>query len=138
MTFFTCFYLDSEKDIVVDLYKDLDRMWYRLSTPNHHTGNLIRNLAKLCQLPLSQGDDGLLVINGEVPCYIDADNKEVYIFRLKGTKVANIYPDGRVEMKASIPAISKRPTITGWTWEKPFSRPISGGKISSVPTCTPT
>ena len=107
MTFFTCFYLDSEKDIVVDLYKDLDRMWYRLSTPNHHTGNLIRNLAKLCQLPLSQGDDGLLVINGEVPCYIDADNKEVYIFRLKGTKVANIYPDGRVEMKASIPAISK-------------------------------
>lgn len=107
MTYFTCFFLDNEKDIIVNLYRDLGRMCYELETPNHHSGNLIRNLAKLCELPLCENEKGLLVIRGEVPCYIDAANEEVYIFRLGNTKVANIYPDGRVEMKASIPSIAK-------------------------------
>ncbi|MCC6094968.1 MAG: hypothetical protein LIV24_08150 [Eubacterium sp.] len=107
MTYFTCFFLDNEKDIIVNLYWDLGKLCYELETPNHHSGNLIRNLARLCSLPLSENDKGLLVIRGEVPCYIDANNEEVYIFRLGNTKVANIYPDGRVEMKASIPSISK-------------------------------
>lgn len=107
MTYFTCFFLDNEKDIIVNLYMDLDRMFYMLETPNYSTGNLIRNLAKLCDLPLSKNEEGRLVIRGEVPCYIDADNREVYIFRLGNTKCANIYPDGRIEMKAAIPAISK-------------------------------
>ena len=66
MTYFTCFYLDNEKDIVVSLYKDLDRLFYVLATPNHGTGNLIRNLAKTCELPLSQNEDGMLVIKGEI------------------------------------------------------------------------
>lgn len=107
MTYFTCFFLDNEKDIIVNLYRDLGRLCYELETPNHHSGNLIRNLAKLCDLPLCENERGLLVIRGEVPCYIDAANEEVYIFRLGNTKVANIYPDGRVEMKASIPSIAK-------------------------------
>ncbi len=107
MTYFTCFFLDNEKDIIVNLYRDLGRLCYELETPNHHSGNLIRNLAKLCELPLCENEKGLLVIRGEVPCYIDAANEEVYIFRLGNTKVANIYPDGRVEMKASIPSIAK-------------------------------
>ncbi|MGN0362316.1 MAG: adenosine deaminase [Bilifractor sp.] len=107
MTYFTCFFLDNEKDIIVNLYWDLGKLCYELETPNHHSGNLIRNLAKLCALPLSENDKGLLVIRGEVPCYIDANNEEVYIFRLGNTKVANIYQDGRIEMKASIPSISK-------------------------------
>ena len=105
--FFGRFYLDQEKDIIVDLYKDREELSYVLSTPNHSTGNLIRNLAKLCDLPLSTSEYGLLVIEGKVPCYITADGSEIYIFRLGGTKVANIYPDGRIEMKASIPSISK-------------------------------
>ncbi len=107
MTYFTCFFLDNEKDIIVNLYKDLDKIFYELTTPNYNSGNLIRNLAKLCDLPLSQNKQGLFVIRGEVPCYIDGSNEEVYIFRLGNTKMANIFPDGRVEMKASIPAISK-------------------------------
>ncbi len=107
MTYFTCFFLDNEKDIIVDLYKDLDRLFYVLSTPNHSTGNLIRNLAKICNLPLSKGDNGMLVIKGEVPCFIDANNEEIYLFYLGKRKVADIYPDGRVERKAAIPAISK-------------------------------
>ena len=82
-------------------------MRFVLSTPNHGTGNLIRNLAALCGLPLSAGEDGLLVIRGIVPSYIDGYNRQLYIFRLGDTKVANIYPDGRIEIKAQIPAISK-------------------------------
>ncbi len=107
MTYFTSLFLDNEKDIIVDLFMDQDRMFYELSTPNHHSGNLIRNLAAVCDLILTENEKGLLVAKGEVPCYIDANNREVYIFRLKDTKVANIYPDGRVEKKAAIPAIAK-------------------------------
>jgi adenosine deaminase len=107
MTYFTCFYLDNEKDIVVSIYKELDRLFYVLSTPNHGTGNLIRNLARTCDLPLSQNEDEMLVIKGEIPCYIDGNNREIYLFRLGTIDVANIYSDGRVEVKATIPAISK-------------------------------
>ena len=82
-------------------------MSYIMRTPNHHTGNLIRNLASLFELETAQDESGLLVIPGEVPCYFDGDNRRMYILRLGGTKVANIFPDGSVELKASIPAISK-------------------------------
>ncbi len=107
MTYFTCFFLDNEKDIIVNLYRDLDRMLFVLQTPNHHTGNLITNLARACGLSLSEDADGKKIIRGEVPCYIDANNEEVFLFRLGETRVANIYPDGRVERMAAIPAIAK-------------------------------
>jgi adenosine deaminase len=108
VAWFQRFYLDKEKDVIVDLYREEEgTMRFVLSTPNHGTGNLIRNLAALCGLPLSAGEDGLLVIRGIVPSYIDGYNRQLYIFRLGDTKVANIYPDGRVEIKAQIPAISK-------------------------------
>ena len=109
MKWFQRFYLDKEKDMIVDLYRDEEggTMRFVLSTPNHGTGNLIRNLAALCGLPLSEGKSGLLVIRGTVPSYIDGYNRLIYIFRLGDTKVANIYPDGLVEIKAHIPAISK-------------------------------
>ena len=107
MTYFTCFFLDNEKDIIVSLYKDLDKMHYVLTTPNHGTGNLIRNLAKACRLPLSQDENGKFVVKGEVPCFVDAANEESYIFRLGGTDVASISPDGTVDVRASIPAITK-------------------------------
>ncbi|HCK87772.1 MAG TPA: adenosine deaminase [Erysipelotrichaceae bacterium] len=107
MRYFKTFYLDKEKDIIVDLYKEQDEMSYILRTPNHGTGNLITNLAELCSLPLSFDENGLKIIKGTVPCYIDAYNRTVYIFRLGNTKCATIYPDGTIEMKASIPAISK-------------------------------
>ena len=105
--FFQQFYLDREKDIAVELYLDGTRMFYVIRTPNHHTGNLITNLAKLCELKTSLDDKGLKVIRDEIPCYVDGENRSMYILRLGNTKIANIYPDGRVELKASIPAISK-------------------------------
>ncbi|MCR5656772.1 MAG: adenosine deaminase [Butyrivibrio sp.] len=107
MTYFTGFFLDAEKDIIVSLYKELEKLYYVLETPNHHTGNLIRNLAKICELPLSENDEGMLVIRGEVPCYVDAGNNDIYVFKLGDVEIANIYQDGRVEMKAAIPAIAK-------------------------------
>ncbi len=107
MIFFQQFYLDREKDIAVDLYMEGDRLFYVIRTPNHHTGNLITNLAKLCGLETAEDENGLKVIKDEVPCYFDGDNRRMYILRLGNTKIANIYPDGRVELKASIPAISK-------------------------------
>lgn len=107
MSYFGCFFLDREKDIIVNLDQDEEGLSYLLETPNHKTGNLITNLAEMCQLPLSFNEAGLKVIRGRVPCYIDAYGQEVYIFRLGNTKTANIYPDGRIEMKASIPAIAK-------------------------------
>ena len=101
------FYLDKEKDIVVELDMLGDELHYTLRTPHHHTGNLITNLAKLCSLPLTEDQSGLRIIEGTVPSYIDGYNQCLFVFRLGGTKTANIYPDGRIEMKASIPAISK-------------------------------
>ncbi|SFH82665.1 Adenosine/AMP deaminase [Pseudobutyrivibrio sp. OR37] len=107
MTYLTCFFLDNEKDIIVNLYKDLDRLFYVLKTPNHSTGNLIRNIAKTCQLPLSEDENGMLIINGEVPCFIDGNNQESYIFMLGDTEIASISPNGAVDVKATIPAIAK-------------------------------
>ena len=107
MIFFQQFYLDREKDIAVALYLDENRLFYVIRTPNHHTGNLINNLAALCGLETSEDENGLKVIRDEIPCYFDGDNRKMYILRLGNTKIANIYPDGRVELKASIPAISK-------------------------------
>ncbi len=107
MTYFTCFFLDNEKDIIVSLYKDLDRLFYVLTTPNHSTGNLIRNLSQTCDLPLSKDSDGKLIIKGEIPCFVDAKNREMYIFKLKDIVIAYIYPDGKVDVLAAIPAIAK-------------------------------
>ena len=74
MSSFGRFYLDREKDMIVDLEMKKEHLFFTLSTPNHHSGNLIRNLASLCSLPLSLNKEGLLVIRGEVPSYIDAYN----------------------------------------------------------------
>ena len=107
MAFFGKLYLDKEKDIIIELNMTQDGLWYVLRTPNHAKGNLITNLARLCNLKLSTGANGLKVIAGKVPCYIDERNREVYVLRMADTKVANIYPDGTIERKAYIPAISK-------------------------------
>ena len=67
MTDFGHFYLDKEKDIIVDLYMEGDALSYVLRTPNHATGNLITNLARLCGLSISFDADGLKVVRGKIP-----------------------------------------------------------------------
>ena len=102
------FYLDKEKDIKVNLYKNKDdELNYVIETPNHKNGNLITNFARVCDLSLSKGENGAEVIKGTILASLNGDNREVYILRLNGTKVANIYADGVIDIRAKVPAISK-------------------------------
>ena len=108
LRYFNKFYIDKEKDIVVELYKNEmeDELEYIIRTPNHKNGNLITNLAKLCELEISEDENGLKVIKNTIPASINGDNKDVYIFRIAGMKIANIYED-EIEVKAKMPAIIK-------------------------------
>ena len=106
--YFNRFYLDKEKDIVVELYKTgvKDEITYIIRTPNHKSGNLIKNLAKICDLEPIDDENGLKIIKNTIPASINGDNEDVYIFRLGGMKIANIY-ENRIEVKAKMPAITK-------------------------------
>lgn len=105
---FLKFYLDKEKDIIVNLYKiNDDEMRYVLETPNHNTGNLITNFARICNCETVKDENDMKIITGTIPASINGDNEIVYILRLGGIKVANIFEDGTIEIKAKIPAISK-------------------------------
>ena len=108
LEFFDKFYLDKEKDIIVNLYRlNNDEMKYVLETPNHNSGNLITNLAKLFEVETVKNKKDMKIITGTIPASINGDNEEVYIFRLGGMKIANIYATGEIELKVTIPAISK-------------------------------
>ncbi|MBO4293338.1 MAG: adenosine deaminase [Clostridia bacterium] len=108
MKFLKEIYLDNEKDIIVKLYQSSeDELTYILETPNHGTGNLITNLAKICGLETIKNKQDMKIIQGKIPLSINGDFEEVYIFRLGGVKIANIYPNGKVEIKAEIPSIMK-------------------------------
>ena len=108
MRFFDKFYLDREKDIIVNLYyENDDELTFIIETPNHKTGNLIKNLAKICGLKTIKNEKDMYIIKGTIPASINGDNEEVFIFRLGGIKVANIYSNGKIEIKAKIPAINK-------------------------------
>ena len=108
MSVWKVFYLDKEQDIKVSLYKKSeDELTYCIETPNHNSGNLITNLAKVCKTETRKDENDKRIITGIIPASLNADNEEVYIFRLGGIKIANIYTDGLVEMKAKIPAITK-------------------------------
>ncbi|MBP3729576.1 MAG: adenosine deaminase, partial [Lachnospiraceae bacterium] len=90
------------------LYREGEAMHYLLRTPNHHSGNLITNLARLCGAELrTEEETGLKIMRGPVFSYVDGENRHLYVMRLGDTKVANIYPDGSIERKATVPAIAK-------------------------------
>ena len=125
---FTKFYLDKEKDIIVNIYKLNEyEMEYVLETPNHNTGNLITNLAKLGGVKTVKNENDMKIIKGVLPAYINGDNEIVYIFRLGGIKIANIYEDGGVQFKGKIPAISK--TLMSQT--KDYKLPIEKTIVKS-------
>ena len=108
LIYFNKFYLDKEKDIQVHLYRtqNIDELCFIIRTPYHKTGNLISNLAKICGLDTVKDENDMKIIKGIIPASLNGDNEEVYIFRLGGMKIANIYKD-KIEVKATIPAISK-------------------------------
>ena len=106
MSYFGKMYLDKEKDIVVlfDMHKSV--LSYTIYANNYKSDNLINNLAIISNQKTVM-KDGRKAIVGEIPCYIKGDGQRVYIFRLNGTKLANIYPDGRIEDNALVLAIAK-------------------------------
>ena len=106
MGYFGKFYLDKEKDIVVYLNRKEDALFYTIYADNYNSDNLIKNLAVISNQK-TMGIDGKMVIQDEIPCFIKGDGQRVYIFRLNGTKIANIYPDGKIEVNSLIPAIAK-------------------------------
>ena len=125
---FNRFFLDKEKDIIVNLYKEKeDEIRYVLRTPNHNTGNLITNLAKLCNVETIKDKNDMKIITGIIPASINGDNEIVYIFRLGGIKIANIYENGEIEIKAKIPAIAK--TLMSQT--KQYKLPIEKTIVKS-------
>jgi hypothetical protein len=89
MRYFGKFYLDKEKDIVVTLWMDQSVLSYTIHAINHQSDNLINNLAAISGQE-TQDREGRRVIAGRIPCYIKGDGQRVYIFRLNGTKLANI------------------------------------------------
>ena len=80
MAYFGKFYLDKEKDIIVTLDMQGDDLSYVITSPHHQTGNLITNLAKVCELEICYDDYGYKIIKGDVPCFYDGDNEMVYIY----------------------------------------------------------
>lgn len=100
-------YLDKEKDIVIEFYKDKNSYYYVLKTPNHNSGNLITNIAKAFNLELSFNEYGLKIIKGTVPSFINEENKRIYILKFKNKTVAVINENGEIKPRASITAIAK-------------------------------
>ena len=80
LKYFDRFYIDREKDIVVELYKadNMDEITYIIRTPNHKSGNLITNLAKICNLETIRDENNLKIIKNTIPASINGGNEEVY------------------------------------------------------------
>ena len=106
MSYFGRLYLDKEKDIVVRLDMENTVLKYTIYANNYQKDNVISNLARISNQETVMRN-GRKVIEGEIPCYIKGDGRKVYIFRLNGTKLANIYPNGEIEVNSLIPAIAK-------------------------------
>lgn len=125
---FAKFYLDREKDIVVRLYKTgVDELTYEVRTPNHGTGNLITNLAKISGEQCKKDENDMKYITGTIRASINVQNEDVYIFRMGKYRVASIYDNGMVQVNGHIPAIIK--TLMSQT--KNYSFPIEKTIVKS-------
>ncbi|MBR0461177.1 MAG: hypothetical protein IJJ00_00455 [Erysipelotrichaceae bacterium] len=107
MKYYDCLYLDKEKDIVIEFYKEKGSFFYLLRTPNHKSGNLITNLARICDLEISYDENGLKAVKGKVPSFINEENERIHILKFNNKTVAVINEEGEIKARAQIPAISK-------------------------------
>lgn len=107
MKYYGRLYLDLEKDIVLKFFKDYDDYYYILNTPNHSTGNLISNVANVCNLNIDYDDNGLKIIKGKIPSFINEENQRIHILKFANKTIAVINSKGRIMQRASVPAISK-------------------------------
>ena len=94
MDYFGQFYLDSEKDIIITLYKEGKTLRYVLRTPHHTTGNLITNLAHLCHLPITYEKNGYKKVQSYFSCTQTDDG---FHFRGNHHQQARAFPFGTFE-----------------------------------------
>ena len=73
MSYFGKFYLDKEKDIVVNLDMEDRALSYTILVNNHKSDNLINNLAIISRQK-TVIKDGKTMIKGEIPCYIKGES----------------------------------------------------------------
>ena len=107
MKYVDSLFLDKEKDVVIDFYKENNSFYYVLRTPNHNSGNLITNLANLCNLDISYDENGLKQIKGKVPSFINEQNQRFHVLKFNKKTIAVINTKDEVMSRATIPAISK-------------------------------
>ena len=107
--FFFFFYLDKEKDIYVILYKneETEEVTYIIKTPNHKSGNLISNIAKVCNLNTVKDKNDMKIITGVITPSINNNENKIYMFELGGLNVATFNENGKVKINYKIPAIIK-------------------------------
>ena len=77
LTYVNKFYMDKEKDVVVELYRGKlpDELTYIIRTPNHKSGNLISNLAKISGLEYERDpENGLKIIKGIINTIVYLEN----------------------------------------------------------------
>jgi len=100
-------YLDKEKDVVIDFYLNKNDYSYVVRTPNHKHGNLITNIAKLCDLDISYDENGLKIIKGDIPRFLNEQNERIHILKFKSKTIAVINASGKIMKRATLPAIPK-------------------------------
>ena len=70
-------------------------------------GNLISNLAKVCDVKITKNENDMKIIVGKIPASLNANNETLFVFELNNKHIATIYSDGRIEQSIKIPAIIK-------------------------------
>lgn len=102
-------YLDQEKDVIISLYTldNSEDVIYVIETPNHHTGNLITNLAKICGLETQKDENDMKIIKGYITPIKTKRGNNVYFLKLGNMNIASFTENGKIRQNAIMPAIIK-------------------------------
>lgn len=103
------FYLDQEKDVIISLYtiENSEKVMYLIETPNHHTGNLITNLAKICGLETKKDENDMKIIKEYIDPVKNRKGKNIYFLKLGNINIASFNENGKIKQNAILPAIIK-------------------------------
>ena len=96
MTYFTCFFLDNEKDIIVNLYKDLDKMLYELKKSAKKNKQQAKPLKEI-QLSVNIAKHDLETKANNARKFIEDGSRVRVILTMKGRELSR-----REENKKSI------------------------------------
>lgn len=103
------FYLDQEKDVIISLYtiENSEKVMYVIETPNHHTGNLITNLAKICGVETQKDENDMKIIKEYITPRKNKRGKNIYFLKLGNINIASFTENGKIKQNAIMPALIK-------------------------------